>query len=220
MVKFHETLSERCVYFRYFHMMKLRQRIAHERLTRICFIDYDREMALVAEARDAQNAAATSSASGGSRSCAARNVGEFAVIISDELPGVRASARNCCGGSSTSARREGLDAIVADILPENRDMQRVSEKVGFKLHLRRRGEHRPRAHRVAVVTAVSRQPSAVSRRPSAVGLQPSAHAAGVYRVTLPASRGDARTNVSASSATPPNTATKRAARSEPVRLDT
>ena len=32
--------------------MKLSQRTAHERLTRICFIDYDREMALVAERRD------------------------------------------------------------------------------------------------------------------------------------------------------------------------
>ena len=47
--QFHETLSERSVSLRYFHAMKLSQRVAHERLTRICFIDYDREMALVAE---------------------------------------------------------------------------------------------------------------------------------------------------------------------------
>jgi acetyltransferase len=45
MVKFHETLSDRSIYYRYFHYMKLSQRIAHERLTRICFIDYDREVA-------------------------------------------------------------------------------------------------------------------------------------------------------------------------------
>ena len=50
MVRFHESLSEESVYMRYFHMMNLDQRTAHERLTRICFIDYDREMALVAEA--------------------------------------------------------------------------------------------------------------------------------------------------------------------------
>src|SRR5206468_6348728 len=49
MVRFHETLSERSVYLRYFHLMNLEQRTTHERLTRICFIDYDREMALVAE---------------------------------------------------------------------------------------------------------------------------------------------------------------------------
>src|SRR6202041_1857154 len=51
MVKFHETLSERSVYLSYFHLMNLPQRVAHERLTRICFIDYDREMALVAARR-------------------------------------------------------------------------------------------------------------------------------------------------------------------------
>ena len=32
--------------------MKLTQRTAHERLTRACFIDYDREMALVAERQE------------------------------------------------------------------------------------------------------------------------------------------------------------------------
>jgi acetyltransferase len=47
MVKFHQKLSERTVYMRYFQPLKLSQRTAHERLTRICFVDYDREMALV-----------------------------------------------------------------------------------------------------------------------------------------------------------------------------
>ena len=48
MVKFHGTLSEETVFLRYFGHSKLELRIAHERLTRICFIDYDREMALIA----------------------------------------------------------------------------------------------------------------------------------------------------------------------------
>ena len=52
MVRFHEALSDRSVHFRYFHMINLSHRVAHERLTRICFIDYDREMALVAERTD------------------------------------------------------------------------------------------------------------------------------------------------------------------------
>src|ERR1700674_4374856 len=49
MVGFHGSLSEESVYLRYFHMAKLSTRVAHERLIRKCFIDYDREMALVAE---------------------------------------------------------------------------------------------------------------------------------------------------------------------------
>ncbi len=54
LVKFHETLSEESVYNRYFSALKLSQRITHERLTRICFNDYDREIALVAELKAAK----------------------------------------------------------------------------------------------------------------------------------------------------------------------
>jgi hypothetical protein len=45
--------TRRCpktIYLLYFHMEGLSARVAHERLIRKCFIDYDREMALVAEA--------------------------------------------------------------------------------------------------------------------------------------------------------------------------
>jgi acetyltransferase len=55
LVKFHESLSEESVYLRYFHMARLSTRVAHERLLRKCFIDYDREMALVAELTEAED---------------------------------------------------------------------------------------------------------------------------------------------------------------------
>lgn len=45
MVKFDESLSEESVYLRYAHLVKLSSRVTHERLSRLCFIDYDREMA-------------------------------------------------------------------------------------------------------------------------------------------------------------------------------
>ena len=53
MVVFHQKLSERSVYLRFFQPLKLTQRTSHERLTRACFIDYDREMALVVEGTNA-----------------------------------------------------------------------------------------------------------------------------------------------------------------------
>jgi acetyltransferase len=129
MVRFHETLSDRSVYFRYFHMMKLGQRVAHERLTRICFIDYDRDMALVAEGRDDRDRPCIAGVGRLTKQRGTRT-GEFAVTISDAQQG---------SGLGTEllrrvvdvGRREGLEAIVADILPDNRDMQRVAEKVGF-----------------------------------------------------------------------------------------
>ena len=48
MVKFHESLSEETVRFRYFATLRLEDRVAHERLTQMCFNDYDREIAMVA----------------------------------------------------------------------------------------------------------------------------------------------------------------------------
>ena len=50
--KFHEGLSERTVFMRYLQAMNLSQRTGHERLSRLSFIDYDRELALVALRRD------------------------------------------------------------------------------------------------------------------------------------------------------------------------
>jgi acetyltransferase len=47
-VAFHKELSENSVRQRYFEFVSLSDRIAHERLIRIIFNDYDREMALVA----------------------------------------------------------------------------------------------------------------------------------------------------------------------------
>lgn len=46
---FHQELSEETIRSRYFEFMSLEQRIAHERLARLCNSDYDREITLVAE---------------------------------------------------------------------------------------------------------------------------------------------------------------------------
>ena len=48
-VDFHRELSEDSVRQRYFDFMSLDERVAHERLIRICFTDYDREWTTVAE---------------------------------------------------------------------------------------------------------------------------------------------------------------------------
>jgi len=50
-IQFHRELSENTVRQRYFEFMSLDKRVAHERLVRICFNDYDRELAIVAEVK-------------------------------------------------------------------------------------------------------------------------------------------------------------------------
>ena len=132
MVKFHETLSERSVYFRYFHAMRLTQRIAHERLTRICFIDYEREMALVVLRTDEKGDQEILGV-GRLINVHGTKEGEFALLVSDNWHhrglGIELLKRLVDIG-----RQEKLTRIFGDILPENRDMLRVCDKLGFSRH--------------------------------------------------------------------------------------
>ena len=86
MVRFHETLSDRSVHFRYFHLMNLSQRVEHERLARNCFIDYDREMVLVAERKESGGAGEII-AVGRLMKHHREDEAEFAVIVSDRHQG-------------------------------------------------------------------------------------------------------------------------------------
>ena len=85
LVKFHGTLSDRSVSLRYFHVMTLSSRVAHERLTRICFIDYDREMALVAEYQDPQSGDQEIVGVGRLSKIRGNNEAEFALLVSDRF---------------------------------------------------------------------------------------------------------------------------------------
>jgi acetyltransferase len=127
MVKFHETLSERSVYLRYFHLMNLEQRTTHERLTRICFIDYDREMALVAETADHEIlGVGRMSKVHGTREA------EVAVLISDKWQG-RGLGKELLSRLLVVGADEKLERLTADILPDNRSVMRICEKLGFSL---------------------------------------------------------------------------------------
>ncbi|NER82609.1 MAG: bifunctional acetate--CoA ligase family protein/GNAT family N-acetyltransferase, partial [Leptolyngbya sp. SIO1D8] len=132
LVKFHRTLSEESVYFRYFHLMTLSHRIAHERLTRICFIDYDREMALVVDKKDNGNGDHEVLAVGRLSKLHGRNEAEFAMLVSDTYQ-KQGIGTKLLEQLVQAGRDEGLDYITAEILHENRAMQRVCEKVGFSL---------------------------------------------------------------------------------------
>ena len=132
LVKFHETLSERSVSLRYFHAMKFSQRVAHDRLTRICFIDYDREMALVADHKEPW--ADTHEILGVGRLSKLRggSEAEFALLINDRHQG-RGIGTELLRRLLEIARAEKIARVIAEILPDNREMSRVCEKLGFRL---------------------------------------------------------------------------------------
>jgi acetyltransferase len=130
---FCQELSEQSVYFRYFHLVSVKSLVSHERLTRICFIDYDQEIALVADYENPDThqhqilAIARLSKLHGNE-----NEAELGVLVSDGFQhqglGYQLGLRLIEIG-----REEQLKSIIADILPENKPMQNLCEKLGFKL---------------------------------------------------------------------------------------
>jgi acetyltransferase len=131
MVNFHEGLSERSVYLRYFSPLKLQQRVAHSRLVRICFNDYDREIALVAEHKNGDGKTQIVGVARLSK-VHSTNAAEFAVVVTD------AWQRKGLGTELTQrlvqiAKHEKLARLVAYTLRENKEMQQMCKNVGFKV---------------------------------------------------------------------------------------
>lgn len=126
-VKFHQGLSEQSVRLRYFSPLKLGQRVAHERLIRICFNDYDREMALVAIRGDSELIGI-----GRLSKIHWQNEAEFSMLISDAWHN-RGLGTQLLKMLVQVGRDEKLGCLTARILPENLEMQRIAQKLGFKL---------------------------------------------------------------------------------------
>ena len=131
MVKFHETLSDRSVYLRYFYSLSLSSRVAHDRLVRICFADYDREMAIVADSRDA---AGQHRILGVGRLVKShtKNEGEVAVLVSDACQN-QGLGLELFRRVIQIARDENLSRVDAEILPDNFAMKKIARKLGFRM---------------------------------------------------------------------------------------
>jgi len=132
LVRFHHELSERSVYFRYFGALQLSQRIAHERLTRICFIDYNRQIALVADHKDPLTGEHEILAVGRMTKLHTAPTAEFAVLVTDKYQ------RQGLGSELMQrmiqiGRDEKLKQMVGYTLTENIEMQRLVTRLGFKL---------------------------------------------------------------------------------------
>ncbi len=133
MARFHAALSERSVWLRYLHPITLDRRVAHERLARICFIDYDREMVFVAERPEDGERAIV----GVARLTRLhwRDEAEFALLIRDE------SQRMGLGAELLRvlldvARQERIARVVGFISSENHGMLRLAKKAGFSVRRR------------------------------------------------------------------------------------
>lgn len=128
---FHETLSERTVYLRYFDPIKLSDRISHERLARISFIDYAREIIMVATRENAGHeqiiAASRLSKIYGT------DMAEFTILIGDDWQG-KGLGTEILQRQIEIARAEGIRRIQAEVLPEADAMRHIFQKFGFEIY--------------------------------------------------------------------------------------
>jgi len=131
MVAFHRMLSDRTVYLRYFSSMSLRRRIEHDRLLRICFGGYDREMVLVADRVDAATGEHRIMGVGRLNKSGARNQGaEVAVLVADQYQG-QGLGTELLRRSIQVARDEKLTRLSAEILRDNFAMEKIFRRLGF-----------------------------------------------------------------------------------------
>jgi acetyltransferase len=132
MVKFHEALSERSVFLRYFQWSKLSQRVAHDRLRRICFIDYDREIAIVADHTAPNTGEHEIIGIGRLSKLHGTSTGEMALLVRDQYQR-RSLGIELLRRIILAARDEQLDSMQAYMLRENVEMKGLVEKLGFKV---------------------------------------------------------------------------------------
>ncbi|HLX63126.1 MAG TPA: bifunctional acetate--CoA ligase family protein/GNAT family N-acetyltransferase [Planctomycetota bacterium] len=137
MVKFHESLSERSVRLRYLYAKPLEERIDHQRLMRNCFVDYEREIALVAERNE--NGERVIIAVG--RLIKSNRAGEahLYLVVTDHEQGLGLGTE-VAKRMVQVARNEKVKVLYAESLRDAKSAIQLLESVGFVLDKSGKGE--------------------------------------------------------------------------------
>jgi acetyltransferase len=119
-----KSFSEETMRFRFFQIIK---DVTHETLTRYCNIDYDREMAIVAETQQDKRRII-----GAVRLIIepGRNCGEFAVVVGDKWQGHGLGSK-LLDYIIEIGREAKLDEIYGFVISENVNMMNMCAKKGF-----------------------------------------------------------------------------------------
>ena len=139
LAKFHEGLSDRTVYLRYHYPMQLMDRVNHERLSRICHVDYDRVIALVAEL-PGDDKVSSNRIVGMTRlsKIHGHNIARFSVLVTDDYQS-QGIGKELLIRVIEVAKDEKLAQIEALLTPDNIAMQKMCEKLGFQLEITQDG---------------------------------------------------------------------------------
>jgi acetyltransferase len=131
-VEFHRSLSAETVFQRYRQHLGFDERTAHERLIRICFLDYDRELALVAECPHAETGEPQIIGICRLSRVFGTDDAQVAVLVTDARQG-NGVGTELLRRLVDVARAEGVATVRADMRADNVGMRRAAEKVGFTI---------------------------------------------------------------------------------------
>jgi acetyltransferase len=127
---FHHTVSERSVQSRFQKSLRLDERIAHDRLTRICFNDYNREIALVVEHRANRKQEPEIIAVGRLSRRHGRNEADLSLLVSDVWQR-RGLGTMLIKRLVQVAKDEKLDRVSLRTQGDNAAMEKIGERLGF-----------------------------------------------------------------------------------------
>jgi len=125
--EFLEGLSEESMRYRFFYVLK---DITHDTLTRFCNIDYDREMAVVAEY--STNNKRRNVAVGRLLIQPGNETAEFAVLVTDDFQGIGLGLK-LCDILIGIGREKGVKQIYAIVLNENVKMINLGKRLNFSV---------------------------------------------------------------------------------------
>jgi acetyltransferase len=138
LVNFHKILSDRTVFMRYLQPMMLQERVMHERLARICHVDYDREIALVAETTD-ENGERTVMGIVRLSKIHGTNEARLSVLIGDPYQGIGLGSE-LIRRVMDVARKEHIARLSAILTADNQVMTHIFKTLGFNLAPLNNGE--------------------------------------------------------------------------------
>jgi len=134
MAQFHQTLSGRSVYMRYFCSLSLESRVAHDRLVRICHVDGEREVALVVDHLNKRMGQQQILGVGRLIKLDAQNEAEVAILVSDQYQ-KQGLGTELLRRLIEIARSQKLHRVFGELLRDNLAMQTIVKKLGFRFRL-------------------------------------------------------------------------------------
>ncbi|MEM1738380.1 MAG: GNAT family N-acetyltransferase [Nitrososphaerota archaeon] len=126
--EFIENLSEETKRFRFFYTIK---EITHDMHVRFCNIDYDREMAIIAEYTD-NHGRKRHVGVGRLIMDPFRKRGDFAVVVADDFQG-KGLGTKLIDMLIQVAMEKGLESIYGLVMPENTRMIELCKRLGFEV---------------------------------------------------------------------------------------